>query len=620
MKFARYLPIAMLLALFIGIQMPTASAQNDTTGVTWNSVYYNNSYLGEPAIYSRQESSIAFDWGTGSPANVVNSDYFSARYTTTFNFTDDFYRFRVVADDGVRVIIDNSITLIDTFDNPQPGDIFIADTDMSAGVHTIQVDYREVTGIALLQAGWQPISNPGETKYIPPANNGVTVLTTDAISPASNWTASYYANANLSGNPAAIVTELDPSHNWGVGAPVPNVPADNFSAQWTSNVYLSGTYTVTVRADDGVRVYVDGEAIIDEWHPANNQTFSRIFTVAEGNHTIAVQYYEAGGVAFLDYDLSPTNTAVANPQPLTNPASNWLVQYYNNAGLLGDPVLTQSEDRVSRTWGYGAPISSMSPDQFSVRFTSTRNFEAGNYLLRVKVDDGVRVYVDNVPYIDEWHLSNGSAQYTATVPLTAGSHTITIEYYENTENAFIEYSLDPVSTTTVPTTIAGTPIVEGDPATATVIASLLNLRSEPNAFAPILDKLSRGETYPILGENSNGTWIQINVDGQIGWVNSTYTDEFNYNNIPIIDETVVDTPDIGGYYAITTANLNMRSGPGLEYNVIRIIPDNSRIDLEARTIDADWWQVSYGGSIGWVTEAFINLSPSVNLSDYVIVP
>lgn len=612
MNLSKLLGLLAMLTLLIG-SVSLSMAQSDTNDIIWNSTFYNNSYLGEPAVFSRQDASLAFDWGSGSPDARIDDDNFSARFSTTFLFTADFYRFRVVADDGVRVIIDNSITIIDTFFAPQPSQPLIADVDIAPGRHTIQVGYREVSGLALLQMGWIPIENPGNTITIPANDDLATTLVSSSISPASNWVASYYANPSLAGTPSAIVSETSPSHNWGVNAPFPSMPADNFSAQWTSDVYLDGTYDITVRADDGVRVFVDGVAYIDEWHLATPSTYSARFTVTPGNHSIVIQYYEADGIAFLDYELTAVSRGTTGRIPVANSALPWLVQYYNNAGLSGTPVLTQTEDRVSRTWGTGAPISSMSPDNFSVRFISNPVLEAGTYLITVRADDGVRVYIDDTLYINEWHLSNGTQRYTATVNLSAGSHRIVIEYYENAETAFIEYSLDPFTDTPVVDTTLGTG------ATATVTASRLNVREQPNVFAPILTKINRGETYAILGQNSTGNWIQLNVDGLIGWVNERYTDEFNYINVPVSDETFVDVPDVSGNVLTTTANLNMRRGPELEFDVIRIIPENTTVSVEGRTIDADWWQVRYGGNVGWVTEAFVRLAPNIDTNDVVII-
>ena len=608
MKLLKLLTIALLLT-FVTEANTTLNAQSTGNSVIWNSTFYNNSYLGEPAILSRQDSQIAFNWGTGSPHVLVHEDYFSARFTTSFNFLADFYRFRVLADDGVRVIIDNSITLIDTFDNPQPNEDIIADAQFSAGIHTVQVDYREVTGLATLRVGWLPESNPGEALFIPNANVGTTSPSSGTISPISNWTARYYNNSNLSGGSSYVATESTPSHNWGVGSPYPSIPTDNFSAEWTASYFLNGTYDITVKADDGVRVYVDNILYIDEWHAATTDTYSTRFTVASGNHTIKIEYYEAGGVAFLDYNLNAISSASPiNTNPTVPVNGSWLVQYYTNAGLVGEPILTQSEGRVSRTWGTGAPLSTMSPDSFSVRFISSQNLDAGTYLLRVRADDGVRVYVDNIPYIDEWHISSGNSSYVASVPLSAGIHTILIEYYESTGNAFIEYSLDRT------TPFVDSDFETGDAQRATVIASKLNVRSEPNVFGEILTKVSRGETYPIVAQNSSGSWIQLNINGLLGWVNANYTDEFNYFNVPVVDDTVVNVVSNNSAILSTTANLNMRQGPGLEYGIIRIIPDNTVLSIEARTIDSDWWQVSYGGSLGWVTEAFVNVSPTIDVN------
>ena len=174
MKIAKLVSAIVIGIILVGGNFVSSAATgSNTSPIIWNSTFYNNDYLGEPYVLSRQDSNLSFNWGTGSPADVVNSDHFSARFTTMVAFSSGYYRFRVLADDGIRVIIDNSITLIDTFFAPQPNQIIIADVNMAAGVHNIQVDYREVTGSAALQVGWEPINNPGNAINVPPATSGV---------------------------------------------------------------------------------------------------------------------------------------------------------------------------------------------------------------------------------------------------------------------------------------------------------------------------------------------------------------------------------------------------------------------------------------------------------------
>ncbi|MCB0064082.1 MAG: hypothetical protein KDE19_18290, partial [Caldilineaceae bacterium] len=50
-------------------------------------------------------------------------------------------------------------------------------------------------------------------------------------------------------------------------------------------------------ADDGVRVYVDGHLIIDQWSEHPTQSFFGDIYLGEGYHNIRVEYYEEGGVA-----------------------------------------------------------------------------------------------------------------------------------------------------------------------------------------------------------------------------------------------------------------------------------------------------------------------------------
>ena len=55
--------------------------------------------------------------------------------------------------------------------------------------------------------------------------------------------------------------------NWGLGSPAPEVPVDHFSVRWQGSLIVpqNGVYTLSVRADDGARVYIGGKKILDTW-------------------------------------------------------------------------------------------------------------------------------------------------------------------------------------------------------------------------------------------------------------------------------------------------------------------------------------------------------------------
>ena len=149
----------------------------------------------------------------------------------------------------------------------------------------------------------------------------------DAAScPAGEYLAEYYPNTTLTGGPASRTCERPPlDHDCGSGAPV-GVGPDEFSARWTGTFDFpsAGTYTFTAVADDGIRVTVDGDVLIDQWlvQPAAAVTGAR--ALAAGSHEVVVEWFEAGGAAVAGLAWS----ADSSPQPtITGPESGttWAV-------------------------------------------------------------------------------------------------------------------------------------------------------------------------------------------------------------------------------------------------------------------------------------------------------
>ncbi len=91
--------------------------------------------------------------------------------------------------------------------------------------------------------------------------------------------------------------------DWGTGGP-PVSGVDEFSARWTPAPSLPGTYELPARSDDGIRAYVDGVRVLDEWrHQGADQLFTETVALA-GQHTLVVEYYEAGGGALARFDVA----------------------------------------------------------------------------------------------------------------------------------------------------------------------------------------------------------------------------------------------------------------------------------------------------------------------------
>ncbi len=117
--------------------------------------------------------------------------------------------------------------------------------------------------------------------------------------PVGNWTATYYNTGDLSGNPVLGRQDANIDFNWGFGSPATSqVFADHFSVRWTRTFNMAGgTYRVSARVDDGVRVYIDGVLVIDSWIVQAVTTYTRDVVIPAGNHTYTVEYFDSEGLA-----------------------------------------------------------------------------------------------------------------------------------------------------------------------------------------------------------------------------------------------------------------------------------------------------------------------------------
>ncbi len=100
------------------------------------------------------------------------------------------------------------------------------------------------------------------------------------------------------GTPTA--TRIDPTVNfdWGGGSPIGGVDGNNWAGEWKGQIqaYTTGTYTLYTNTDDGVRVYIDGNLIIDNYtYHAPTIDRAQIALVAGAKHTIDIKFFQGSG-------------------------------------------------------------------------------------------------------------------------------------------------------------------------------------------------------------------------------------------------------------------------------------------------------------------------------------
>ena len=128
-------------------------------------------------------------------------------------------------------------------------------------------------------------------------------------------------------------------------------------------------------------------------------------------------------------------------------SDRWRGEYFANLTLSGTPSLVRDDGAgpLDFNWAKGGPgACGIGTDGFSARWTRTVSFASGTYRFTVTSDDGVRLYLDGALKLDKW-FDQGPTTYTVDVALSAGNHTLTVEYYEKTGGAVAKLSWAPLT-------------------------------------------------------------------------------------------------------------------------------------------------------------------------------
>ena len=110
----------------------------------------------------RLDKELNFDWGTGSPAEGVPADRFSARWTQEIILPAGNYQFFLEMDDGARVWIDGQLS-IDEWHEPT-GETYSVELPLVAGVHRLRVEYYEDLGNARIRLWGQVVRLPSSSR------------------------------------------------------------------------------------------------------------------------------------------------------------------------------------------------------------------------------------------------------------------------------------------------------------------------------------------------------------------------------------------------------------------------------------------------------------------------
>ena len=130
-----------------------------------------------------------------------------------------------------------------------------------------------------------------------------------------------------------------------------------------------------------------------------------------------------------------------------------------------------------------------------------------------------------------------------------------------------------------------------------VTASWLRLRSGPGMEYEIINKYRNGSVVTILTTKTNKHWYYVRTSkGQTGWMYKGY--------LTSLDTTMPAAKNATGM-AVAHRNVNLRTGPGKKYDVIRLLPAGQNMVIIGKT--GAWYKVVVGKKSGFVMKSHVKV-------------
>ena len=366
---------------------------------------FNNKTLSGIARQVITTDGINFDWAEGQPDPLVSKDGFSARWKGKQRFTAGNYRFTTDTDEGVRVLVDG-VPVIDKWTQQNSKQYKIL--NLTEGFHTITMESFDSWSVARAKLNWDKLPQCSQI-------------------PDDRLCAEFYATPDLTGDVVDIVIVDAINFDWAANSPSAFVPKDKFSVRWSGKVnFDADMYRFVTDTDDGVKVFVGGEPLIDAWSLPSPWYGKqrRLKKMTKGLHNIKVEYREDWGSAKASviWEKAP-DCAVSTPE------GKFCASFYNTMDLSGEIADTRYDNAINFDWASSAPHPSVKSDGFSVRWNGKFDFAEGEYTFTARSDDGFRLVIDGQEIIKAWK-DQGPTTYSKRLFLTGGLHTIKVEYYE----------------------------------------------------------------------------------------------------------------------------------------------------------------------------------------------
>lgn len=376
--------------------------------------------IGDPRRYfvnkrlERIDPEINFEWGNGGsegrPAMNLPS-LFSARwvgkikpvYTETYTFfIQSNYRSQVTLwINGQQVV-----SKLDESGAESSGTIALtAGTD-----YDIRLEYHQIRDSSSVKLLWQSASQP---KAIVAYNR----LTANPKGAGTGLRAQYFRHRDLSSQ-VLSQTDKEVDFEWGYDSPVQGMSGDDFSVLWTGQVQprYTGTYTFGIYGDQGVRLWVNNQLLVNQW--TTNTTGSGTIALTAGQkYDIKIAFTEKTDLAsvWLWWSSAQQFEEIV-PQECLFPAAT-------DATVLPTTPVVDDAVFLSQQVPTRIPPSTTFPVSVTFRNAGTSTWSSGGGYSLSNVDAVPAQWGNNTVALPANVIPGGSVTFTfnVTSPSTVGS-------------------------------------------------------------------------------------------------------------------------------------------------------------------------------------------------------
>lgn len=276
------------------------------------------------------------------------------------------------------------------------------------------------------------------------------------------WAAAYYAAPATGSSPEGVYDPLATGiplasecvstfFDISLFGPAPGVANDFGMRAVRDFKFTTGQAVLRLRHDDGVRVYLNGLLIHEQWtNHSSGEVEIPMFAAADDWHRITIEYFDHEFLASLWAVFEDGSTFLPGPwAPTDCPAKDpWRYRLYDPvpynlfAGTYGDiDITTLDTTGCERGPEFLNGRNVRGGDVLSAQIERDVVFAGGMTTFLAEVDNGMRIYIDGRKIMDDWTLNAGVRVLTTNTPV--GSHRLMIEFRNNSGSHNLKLEMKP---------------------------------------------------------------------------------------------------------------------------------------------------------------------------------